>query len=149
MKSLLYGAALALLLTTPAFAESNAHHHHHNHHAHHSAPSAPIGIMGDHLHEKGSWMASYRLMSMEMDGMRDGTDELTSQEVFARGFTVTPTDMHTKMHMFSLMHAPTDTLTIMAMITFRLLKCLKFRLKWKKKWKSLNRLSWTLMKIMT
>ena len=29
---------------------------------------APMGVMGDHLHEKGEWMVSYRFMSMGMEG---------------------------------------------------------------------------------
>ena len=35
---------------------------------------APIGVMGDHRHEAGEIMFSYRFMYMNMDGSRDGAD---------------------------------------------------------------------------
>ena len=34
---------------------------------------APISVMGDHMHEMGEWMVSYRYMSMEMEGLIDGS----------------------------------------------------------------------------
>ena len=36
---------------------------------------APLGVMGDHMHGKGEWMASYRYMSMDMDGLRSGSTQ--------------------------------------------------------------------------
>ncbi len=79
---------------------------------------APIGVMGDHRHAAGEWMVSYRFMRMEMDGSRDGSDRLTDQVVLAQGFSVTPTSMDMDMHMVGLMYAPTDQVTLMAMIPF-------------------------------
>ncbi|MGF1449169.1 MAG: transporter [Opitutales bacterium] len=78
---------------------------------------APIGVMGDHVHLGGEWMLSYRYMFMEMDGLRDGTDELTPAQVLAQ-FPVTPVRMSMQMHMFGLMYAPTDRLTLMAMVPY-------------------------------
>ncbi len=80
---------------------------------------APIGVMGDHNHEAGEFMLSYRYMFMSMDGMRDGTSELSSDDVFALGFPVTPTSMDMEMHMLGLMFAPTDRLTLMAMTNYQ------------------------------
>jgi len=39
---------------------------------------APIGVMGDHTHEAGEWMLSYRYRLMFMDGNRDGTSSPTT-----------------------------------------------------------------------
>ncbi len=80
---------------------------------------APISIMGEHTHNAREWMLSYRYMFMDMDGMQTGTDAVTSSEVFAANYTVTPERMTMDMHMFGLMHAPSDRLTLMAMIPFK------------------------------
>ena len=108
---------LTLALTTaPARAEHETHHHH--------GPTArpdsqaPIGVMGDHMHPAGGFMASYRYMNMKMDTNRDGTKSLTPQEVFDRGFMATPLDMTMEMHMFGLMYAPTDWITLMVMLPY-------------------------------
>lgn len=78
---------------------------------------APIGVMGDHLHGSGEWMFSYRYMFMSMDGNRDGTDEVSTSQVL-EDFMVSPTDMDMQMHMFGLMYAPTENLTMMAMLPY-------------------------------
>jgi len=79
---------------------------------------APISIMGDHTHNAGEWMLSFRYMRMEMDGMRSGTNNLSSSQVFAEGYTVTPVDMTMDMSMAGIMYAPTDRLTLMAMANY-------------------------------
>jgi len=76
---------------------------------------APISVMGDHTHSKSSWMVSYRYMHMDMGGMRNGTDRVSSNDVFAGGYTVSPESMTMDMHMLGLMYAPTDKLTLMLM----------------------------------
>ena len=86
-----------------------AEHHHHAH-----LTESPAGVMGDHVHHKGSWMFSYTYMTMHMDGMRDGTDDLSNSEVL-QDFMVTPTSMDMQMHMFGTMYAVTDDFTLMAM----------------------------------
>lgn len=60
-------------------------------------------------------MLSYRFMRMHMDGMRHGTDRVSSQDVFDRGYTVTPEQMTMDMHMFGFMYAASDELTFMLM----------------------------------
>ena len=40
---------------------------------------APISVMGDHMHEMGEWMVSYRYMSMEMEGLLSGSSNVTSK----------------------------------------------------------------------
>jgi hypothetical protein len=78
---------------------------------------APIGVMGDHVHGQGEWMVSYRYMFMSMEGNRDGTDNLTTNDVL-EDFMVSPEDMTMEMHMLGGMYAPTDNLTLMAMVPF-------------------------------
>ena len=76
---------------------------------------APIGIMADHYHGAGEVMFSYRRMDMTMDGLRDGTTELSRQDVLA-DYNVAPQKMRTTMDMFGVMYAPTDRVTLMAML---------------------------------
>ncbi|MBW2667806.1 MAG: hypothetical protein JRE13_16080 [Deltaproteobacteria bacterium] len=40
-----------------------------------------------HTHEKGEWMVGYHFMYMGMDGNRNGTHKLSTQDVFDDGFT--------------------------------------------------------------
>jgi hypothetical protein len=68
---------------------------------------APIGMMADHTHHAGGFMLTYKYMYMSMDGMRNGTHGVSSQQVLDQ-FMVTPTDMDMQMHMFGIMYAPTD-----------------------------------------
>lgn len=79
--------------------------------------TAPMGMMGDHTHNKGEFMFTYRYMYMSMDGMWNVTDRLANSEVLQR-FTVTPTDMTMNMHMFMPMYGLNDTVTVMGMIPY-------------------------------
>ena len=63
-------------------------------------------------------MVSLRAMRMHMDGMRDGTSSLSSSDVVSRGFMVTPTEMDTDMLMAGAMWAPSDDVTLMAMVPY-------------------------------
>ena len=85
---------------------------------------APIGVMGDHVHAKGEWMFSYRAMVMQMEGNRNGTDSISSDEIVTTvpnrfgmppTLRVVPEDMQMVMHMVGAMYAPTDNLTLMVM----------------------------------
>lgn len=62
-------------------------------------------------------MVSYRYMFMSMEGNRDGTDNLTTNDVL-EDFMVSPEDMTMEMHMLGGMYAPTNNLTLMAMVPF-------------------------------
>lgn len=97
-----------------------------DHSSHHSAgfaarpdSHAPLGVMGDHMHAAGEWMASYRYSRMRMAGNRDGSRKVSSAEVTgAYGFAATPVDMDMEMHVFGLMGAPTDWLTALVMLPY-------------------------------
>ncbi len=77
----------------------------------------PIGTMGDHTHNQGEFMFTYKYMRMFMDGNRDGTNNLSTNDVL-RDFVVSPTEMTTQMHMFSFMYGLNQTVTLTAMIPY-------------------------------
>ena len=78
---------------------------------------APIGVMADHMHSKGEWMASYRYMHMAMNQNYVGSDEVSTDEILA-DYAIAPESMKMDMHMFGLMYAPDDFVTLVAMIPF-------------------------------
>ncbi len=80
--------------------------------------AAPISIMGDHTHHAGEWMVSYRYMYMDMDGMHRGSDAVSAAQVFGAGYVISPHRMTMDMHMLGVMYAPTDDLTLMAMLPY-------------------------------
>ncbi len=77
----------------------------------------PIGAMGDHTHNEGEFMFTYKYMRMFMEGNRDGTKNLSKSDVL-NDFFVTPTEMTTQMHMFSFMYGLNQTVTLTAMIPY-------------------------------
>lgn len=88
---------------------------------------APIGVMGDHRHQAGEVMISYRYMSMGMEDNLSGDDSISAADIvtsvtnpFAGPPTVrvVPIDMTTSMHMLGMMYAPNDTITLMAMFNY-------------------------------
>jgi hypothetical protein len=121
----LFGLLIACAVAPFAMAEDAPvdHTDHTNHaegpaaHAGHSGPAAhaPIGVMGEHMHGKGEVMLSYRYMRMGMKGLREG-DESISRGKVLQDFDVTPTSMDMEMHMFGVMYAPIDKVTLMLMV---------------------------------
>ena len=77
---------------------------------------APIGVMGDHMHKKGEWMTSYRYMDMTMEDLYIDDSEVALGDI--SGYMMKPTEMTMKMHMFGLMYAPSDDLTLMIMTNY-------------------------------
>lgn len=129
-KTLLMGACAlsTLAFAAPAQANELSISGNHNHGEYRADSHAPIGVMGDHMHEKGKWMVSYRYMRMHMEDSRNGTNSLSPEQIATtvpnRFFgspmqpptlRVIPTEMTTDMHMFGAMYAPTDDLTLMVM----------------------------------
>ncbi len=118
---------LAMVCLSINAQEEHAHHHqtdtiskmdhsmHQNTHQHSTSLEAPISVMGSHMHEKGSWMFSYRFMNMNMNGLRQGTNDISNADGYAAGYLAIPLKMQMQMHMLGVMYAPTDKLTLMAM----------------------------------
>ena len=93
-----------------------------------AANHAPIGVMGDHLHDRGEFMLSYRFMHVDMRGNRTGTGSIDADAIvttipnrfFGRPMQpptlrIVPTEMSMDVHVVGAMYAPTDRLTLMAM----------------------------------
>ncbi len=78
---------------------------------------APLGVMGDHTHAKSEWMLSYRFMPMRMDGLRDGTSLISTEDTL-RKYAVAPVRMRMQMHMIGAMFAPHKHFTLMAMTSY-------------------------------
>ena len=81
----------------------------------------PIGTMGNHTHNSGEWMFSYRYMNMFMEGARNGANGVSNATVLSPtgfNFLVTPTQMTMQMHMMSGMYGVNDTLTLMLMVPY-------------------------------
>ncbi len=78
---------------------------------------APIMVMGDHMHGRGEWMFSYRYMHMKMDGLRRGNNDAETADALA-DYMATPVAMPMDMHMLGAMFAPSDKLTLMAMLNY-------------------------------
>ncbi|MEO1204935.1 MAG: transporter [Pseudomonadota bacterium] len=132
LAALLAAPALSLALSPtlshaddipPGFSISGGGHNHHG--GPRADGHAPIGVMGEHMHKKGEWMLSYRYMRMEMDGSRIGTDSVTPEQIVTSVpnvnpgpplLRVVPTNMTMEMHMLGAMYAPTDNITLMAML---------------------------------
>ena len=92
---------------------------------------APIGVMGDHYHEAGELMLSYRYMSMPMGENLMGTVAATAEEIVTSipnaffgnpgqppTLRIVPTQMDMRMHMVGVMYAPSDRVTLMAMLNY-------------------------------
>ncbi len=77
----------------------------------------PISVLGTHTHLEDEWMLGYQFMNMGMNGNRDGNRDLSDGDVL-NDFMVAPTSMTMQMHMPMLMYAPSDDLTLMAMIPY-------------------------------
>lgn len=92
---------------------------------------APAGVSGAELMMKGRWMVSYSFMRMEMKDNLDGSSSISPEEIVTTvpniffgtpgqppTLRVVPTEMTTDMHMFGLMYAPTDKITVMGMLPY-------------------------------
>lgn len=128
-KYILSAAVIGAATTSamPAFAQDD-NGHAGTHHSQRVDAHAPIGVMADHMHEKGEVMISYRYGTMHMEGNKIGKDDV-SPEIIATTIPnrffgvpmqpptlrVVPVEMDMQMHMFGAMYAPTDWLTLMIM----------------------------------
>jgi len=82
----------------------------------------PIGTMGEHTHDGGEFMWSYRYMHMFMEETRNGTNTISNAQARALGptgsFMVVPTSMRMEMHMFGAMYGVNDTVTVSLMVPY-------------------------------
>ena len=78
---------------------------------------APVGVMGDHTHDAGGFMLSYRFMFMPMETNYAGNDSVSDASVL-KDYMVVPTSMDMYMHMAGFMYAPTDKLSLSLMAPY-------------------------------
>jgi len=127
MKNLVYGTSIAIAMLWPATALA----HEDDKTAPHAMNHAPIGVMADHRHRKGEWMLSYRYMTMEMEGNRDGTTSLSADQIVSETpnrffgspmqpptLRVVPESMQMDMHMVGAMYGLSDRVTLMGMTSY-------------------------------
>ncbi len=76
-----------------------------------------INVLGTHIHLAGQWMLGYEYMFESMTGNRDRTRRVSNEKVLER-FATVPTDMTMDMYMAKVMYAPTNDLTLMAMLPY-------------------------------
>ena len=81
----------------------------------------PAGVKGGSTHHAGKWMLMYRYMYMDMEGNRDGTDGVSTDEVL-KDYMVAPKSMPMQMHMLGAMYGVNNRLTLMAMAPYVLLE---------------------------
>ena len=101
-----------------------------SHSGHTMSADSPSGhTMSGHAHKKGGWMFSYRTMDMHMEDSIDGDRGISSDEIATTApnrfygisgqpatLRVVPVEMDSRMDMFSLMYAQTDTISWMLML---------------------------------
>ena len=67
--------------------------------------------------QAGKWMIGYQFMFEKMDGNLGGTGSVSDASILQRYFAA-PTDMTMRMHMAMVMYAPTDKITLMALLPY-------------------------------
>ena len=77
-----------------------------------------VNVMGGHTHTKGQWMVGFDYMFMDMEGNRNGTHHVSTSDILKQ-FNFAPTNMRMQMQMFELMYAPSDDLSLMAMVPIK------------------------------
>lgn len=87
----------------------------HSHQQHQLGPAIPIGVMGGHMHPAGEWMISLGVMGSGMGGLLNQSTPISRDEAL-KDFLMVPETMLMGMPMLNLMYAPTDHLTLMAML---------------------------------
>lgn len=87
--------------------------------------SLPAGLMHITPMQKNTWMFGYMGMFSHSSGMRAGSHDVTNAEVFANHdhhYMAAVGSMDMEMHMFHLMYAPFDNLTISIMPQYMLME---------------------------
>jgi hypothetical protein len=76
-------------------------------------------VLGGHTHTAGQIMLGYEYMHTHMAGLYQGSGQVSPATVFAEGFGTVHTSMDMDMHMVDVMYAPTERLTLMAMLPYK------------------------------
>jgi hypothetical protein len=77
---------------------------------------APLGVPYGHLLEGRQIMIGYRYDYARFEGLRDGTNRATTEDVFGPGYALAPRQMNTHLHLIEAMYGAGDRLTVIAEI---------------------------------
>src|SRR5438132_10495865 len=77
-----------------------------------------LNVIGGHTHPAGQIMFGYEFMFMDMNGHLSGTRDVSESEILKQ-FPSASTGMTVEEHMVEVMYAPTDNLTLMAMLPIK------------------------------
>jgi hypothetical protein len=77
-----------------------------------------LNVIGGHTHPAGQIMFGYEFMFMDMSGHLSGTHDVSESEILKQ-FDSSSTGMTVEEHMLEAMYAPTDNLTLMAMLPIK------------------------------
>ena len=87
----------------------------------------PISVVGDHMHNYGEVMFSYRFVNMKMHGLLNGKKSIGLRESMnapnsasngSGTYMNSPVSMNMDMHMLGIMYAPSNYLTFMLMTNY-------------------------------
>ena len=122
LNKILLSTFCTLAIMLPPCPASGDEHVHPEEHAHGSTEHidySPLGVMGNHVHQVGEAMFSYRYGIMEMNGNLNGSTAVSTQDILDAGFMMAPTSMRMEMHMLGAMYAASDSITLMAMLPLK------------------------------
>src|SRR3569833_423367 len=77
-----------------------------------------LNVLGGHSHCSGQIMFGYDYTHTHMSGLLEGTREISAAKAFSEGFGTVHTSKDMDMHMFDVMYAPSDYVTLMAMVPY-------------------------------
>ena len=96
----------------------------------HSGMGDSAAMHVHHGHREGGFMFEYRYMNMNMSGLQNGEEGITTREISGANpgmpptnnvntaYMMSPTDMDMQMHMFMAMYGITEKLTFMGMLHY-------------------------------
>ena len=80
---------------------------------------APAGVVEDHVHQKGDVMLAYRYRRDASRGLLDGRGEIDGNALLDAGtYAITPKWLDVDSHVFELMWAPIEDLTVVASLPY-------------------------------
>src|SRR6266513_3435535 len=77
-----------------------------------------LNVIGGHTHPAGQRMLGDEFLFMDLDGHLSGTRDVSESEILKR-FPSASTGMTVEEHMVEVMYAPTNELTLMAMLPIK------------------------------
>lgn len=80
--------------------------------------ATPAGVMLSHVHPKGEWMFSYRLMNMSSKGLEQNGKSISNEQIYDQNYLYSSDRMSMNMHMLMAMYGLSNKITLMAMFEY-------------------------------